>query len=167
MGKTMFNDLSYSQSNRVIMVEIYGHDLHGLNLRMASGNEEGANIDWIPGGYTSADGGKTVGLREAVIDTIWKGEYCWTPISRMDGEFCYPHCTIECSSDLADCKNTACTTSDGAPHTVIPVQEILIVGLGATNIVMMIIVIIICARWRATTKNKDERTVPIIMDTNP
>jgi len=167
MGTTMFNDPSYSESNRVIMVEVYGHATHELNLRMASGNEEGANDDWNPGGYTSDDGGKTVGLREAVMDTIWKGEYCWTPISTQHGEFCYPDCKIECSSDLEECKNTACTTSGGTPKTLIPVQEILIVGLAATNIVMMIIVVIICARWRATAKNKDERTMPIVMDTQP
>lgn len=39
-------------------------DLDGLNLRMPSGNEVGANSHWIPGGYT--DGG----VPEAVTDLI-------------------------------------------------------------------------------------------------
>ena len=40
-----------------------------INLRLPSGNELGANSQWIPGGYTSG------GLLEAVIDSPQIGEY--------------------------------------------------------------------------------------------
>jgi len=40
-----------------------------LRLRMASGNEAGANELWLPGGYLPR------GYREAVVDPIEKGRY--------------------------------------------------------------------------------------------
>lgn len=39
------------------------------NLRMPSGNELGANNQWIPGGYTHG------GILEAVIDPLMPGEF--------------------------------------------------------------------------------------------
>ena len=43
-------------------------------LRMPSGNERGANAQWIPGGYTSG------GVMEAVIDSPSPGQYMVNPI---------------------------------------------------------------------------------------
>ncbi|MEG0314654.1 MAG: hypothetical protein RR646_05270 [Erysipelotrichaceae bacterium] len=46
------------------LVQIDVKNLEDLNLRLPSGNEMGANIHWLPGGYT--DGGTI----EAIIDQI-------------------------------------------------------------------------------------------------
>lgn len=43
-------------------------------LRMSSGNELGANEQWIPGGATGG------GIPEATIDSPLPGEYISTPI---------------------------------------------------------------------------------------
>jgi hypothetical protein len=43
-------------------------------LRMPSGNEPGANLQWRPGGYTSG------GVPEAVIDQIPSGAYTIRPV---------------------------------------------------------------------------------------
>lgn len=43
-------------------------------LRMPTGNELGANENWLPGGYT------TRGIPEAVIDQVPPGNYTATPI---------------------------------------------------------------------------------------
>ena len=42
-------------------------------LKMASGNEAGANADWIPGGFTKG------GVPEAVIDSVPHGQYTSAP----------------------------------------------------------------------------------------
>ncbi len=42
---------------------------NSTGLRMPSGNEAGANAQWIPGGYTSG------GVMEAVIDSPSPGQY--------------------------------------------------------------------------------------------
>ncbi len=49
-------------------------DPNSLNLRMASGNEEGANALWLPGGQTPNNGS------EAVVDQIPQGSYTETVI---------------------------------------------------------------------------------------
>ena len=46
------------------LVRIDVEDISGLNIRMPSGNETGANSLWLPGGYTSG------GVPEAITDTI-------------------------------------------------------------------------------------------------
>lgn len=46
------------------IVRIDVDDVTGLNLRLPSGNETGANSLWIPGGYTSGN------VPEAVTDII-------------------------------------------------------------------------------------------------
>ncbi|WP_312943258.1 hypothetical protein [Oscillibacter sp.] len=43
-------------------------------LRMPTGNERGANENWLPGGYT------TRGVPEAVIDQVQPGNYTVMPI---------------------------------------------------------------------------------------
>jgi len=43
-------------------------------LRMPSGNEPGANLQWLPAGYTGG------GVPEAVVDQIQPGNYVVTPI---------------------------------------------------------------------------------------
>jgi len=53
--------------------------LKKLNLRMASGNEGGANNMWLPGGYTSG------GVPEAVIDQVEKTKVEMTIIGGNDG----------------------------------------------------------------------------------
>ncbi len=45
-----------------------------MGSRMPSGNEAGANPQWIPGGYTSG------GVMEAVIDSPSPGQYMVNPI---------------------------------------------------------------------------------------
>jgi hypothetical protein len=40
-----------------------------LGIRLPSGNEAGANIEWLPGGKLPT------GLLEAVVDSIPKGKY--------------------------------------------------------------------------------------------
>ncbi len=52
----------FSDGGGLVRIDI--DDLEGLNLRMPSGNEVGANNHWIPGGKT--DGG----IPEAVTDLI-------------------------------------------------------------------------------------------------
>jgi len=52
----------FSDGGGLVRIDI--NDLKGLNLRMPSGNEAGANNHWIPGGKT--DGG----IPEAVTDLI-------------------------------------------------------------------------------------------------
>lgn len=47
---------------------------HPTNLRMPTGNEAGANVFWLPGGYTSG------GIPEAVVDQIQPGQYTIVPI---------------------------------------------------------------------------------------
>ena len=44
-------------------------------LRLPSGNESGANSNWIPGGFTSG------GLPEAVIDRVQPGDYIYASIN--------------------------------------------------------------------------------------
>ena len=46
------------------MVRVDVDDVTGLNLRLPSGNETGANSLWIPGGYTSGN------VPEAISDII-------------------------------------------------------------------------------------------------
>lgn len=46
------------------LVRIDSDETIGINLRLPSGNETGANSLWIPGGYTSG------GISEAVSNTI-------------------------------------------------------------------------------------------------
>ena len=43
-------------------------------LRMPSGNEKGANLNWIPGGYTSG------GIPEIIIDSPGPDQYVVKPI---------------------------------------------------------------------------------------
>ncbi|WP_431233243.1 hypothetical protein ACQ856_00250 [Mycolicibacterium psychrotolerans] len=50
----------FLEQNEVLRIDIPDPELY--NLRIPSGNEAGANSDWIPGGYLPD------GLREAVID---------------------------------------------------------------------------------------------------
>lgn len=45
-----------------------------VNLRMPSGNELGANTDWIPGGFTGG------GIPEATIDPAVPGTFTVHPI---------------------------------------------------------------------------------------
>lgn len=61
--KSLGFDIGYfDDGGGLVRIDIY--DLSGLNLRMPSGNEAGANKHWIPGGRT--DGG----ISEAVTDLI-------------------------------------------------------------------------------------------------
>eukprot|EP00486_Rosalina_sp_Unknown_P004277 CAMPEP_0201571786 /NCGR_PEP_ID=MMETSP0190_2-20130828/14725_1 /ASSEMBLY_ACC=CAM_ASM_000263 /TAXON_ID=37353 /ORGANISM="Rosalina sp." /LENGTH=292 /DNA_ID=CAMNT_0047996809 /DNA_START=111 /DNA_END=986 /DNA_ORIENTATION=- len=57
--------------NRVMQVNVYKTSLMDLNLRMASGNEQGVDSEWRAGGYTID------GAMEAVVDIIEEGDYCW------------------------------------------------------------------------------------------
>lgn len=57
-------------SDGVGLVRIDVDDVSGLNIRMPSGNETGANSLWLPGGNTSG------GVPEAITDTI--------PLDRTD-----------------------------------------------------------------------------------
>jgi hypothetical protein len=50
-------------------------DIEGLDLRMGTGNEEGANKFYTPGGFT-ADG-----QAEAVINPIPKGHYTYESVN--------------------------------------------------------------------------------------
>jgi len=92
--------------NRVVQVHIFVYDMKELNLRMASGNEQGTDRSlWRPGGYTSD------GTAEAVVDQI-KGsmdnqQYCWKPITTEDGTYCYPNCPVICEN-AEGCTQTAC-----------------------------------------------------------
>lgn len=52
----------FSDGGGLVRIDI--DSLEGLNLRMPSGNEYGANNHWIPGGYTDGD------VPEAVTDLI-------------------------------------------------------------------------------------------------
>lgn len=45
-----------------------------VNLRVPSGNEFGANRNFVPGGITSG------GIREATIDPVPRGSFTVTPI---------------------------------------------------------------------------------------
>lgn len=191
-GTTDFNNPSYSDSNRMVMLKIYGDALDALNLRMASGNEDGVNDEWVPGGYTSSDGGKTDGVREALIDTIHIGQYCWTPISTKDGEFCYPNCAIECGNDLTECYNTACTSEWEYAHSesgnmdigqlgktmsdlvdddlwsgyslVITKQDLVIICLVIINLVLLIGLITVCATRRGGRVRKVKYAPPMFGD---
>ena len=40
--------------NRVMQLDVYPHFMDALNLRIPSGNEDGTNDDWIPGGFTKS-----------------------------------------------------------------------------------------------------------------
>lgn len=57
-----FDEGHFSDGGGLIRIDI--ENLEGLNLRIPSGNEVGANSHWIPGGKT--DGG----IPEAVTDLI-------------------------------------------------------------------------------------------------
>jgi len=103
-GETMYDDPAYNESNRVILVHVYGENVHDLNIRVPSGNEAGANEYWLPGGWTSG------GMREAIVDTIPKSDYCWEPVSDTKGLFCYPNCIVECNGH-SGCEETVCDKS--------------------------------------------------------
>ena len=57
-----FPDGYFSDGGGLVRIDV--DDIAGLNIRMPSGNETGANKLWIPGGYTSG------GVPEAISDTI-------------------------------------------------------------------------------------------------
>lgn len=59
------------------LVKIDCDDITGLNLRIPSGNETGANSLWLPGGYTSGN------VPEAISDIIPLNQ---TSISRINVE---------------------------------------------------------------------------------
>lgn len=56
------------------MVRISIPDPKGLNVRVPSGNEMGANSLWLPGGHLPT------GYSEAVVNKIPKGKYTETPL---------------------------------------------------------------------------------------
>lgn len=65
-----FTEGYFSSQGGLVRVDIF--DISDLNLRMPSGNEEGANSYWLPGGFTMG------GLPEAVVDPIPKNRAHFT-----------------------------------------------------------------------------------------
>lgn len=59
-----FTEGYFSAQGGLVRIDIF--EIDDLNLRMSSGNEEGANSYWLPGGFTIG------GIPEAVIDPIPK-----------------------------------------------------------------------------------------------
>jgi hypothetical protein len=57
-----FSDGYFSDGGGLVRIDV--EDISGLNIRMPSGNEYGANSLWIPGGFTSG------GVPEAITDII-------------------------------------------------------------------------------------------------
>ena len=111
----MFHSPPYSDSNRVILVEVCNTKVHDLNIRIPSGNEPGASDLWFPGGYTSG------GMREAIVDAVPSTDYCWHAVSDTDGAFCYDMnggCDIECNHEdterKEDCSATSCSEASCA-----------------------------------------------------
>lgn len=61
--KNLGFDISYFEdSGGLVRIDI--ENIDGLNLRMPSGNEAGANSHWIPGGKTDGE------VSEAILDLI-------------------------------------------------------------------------------------------------
>ena len=106
----MFHSPPYNTSNRVILVEVCNTKVHGLNIRIPSGNEPGASDLWAPGGYTSG------GQREAILDAVPQTDYCWHAVSDTHGAFCYHMnggCDIECNQEEMEEVDTCHATSCG------------------------------------------------------
>ena len=59
-----FTEGYFSSQGGLVRLDFF--DISDLNLRMASGNEEGANSYWLPGGFTMG------AIPEAVVDPIPK-----------------------------------------------------------------------------------------------
>ena len=59
-----FTEGYFSSQGGMVRLDIF--DISDLNLRMASGNEEGANSYWLPGGFTMG------AIPEAIVDPIPK-----------------------------------------------------------------------------------------------
>lgn len=89
--------------NRVIQVKVDKTNLEELNIRMASGNEQGIDSDseWRVGGYTIN------GEKEAVVDMIYEGDYCWNGVALPNGTFCYKSCHVFCDN-LGGCLQNSC-----------------------------------------------------------
>ena len=87
--------------NRVMQVDVYNKSLKELNLRIPSGNEQGTDALWRPGGYTIN------GSMEAVVDIISKAQYCWNAVAAPNGSFCYDSCELVCD-DFKGCDENNC-----------------------------------------------------------
>lgn len=59
-----FTEGYFSKQGGLVRIDIF--DISDLNLRMASGNEDGANDFWLPGGFTMG------AIPEAVVNPIPK-----------------------------------------------------------------------------------------------